>query len=58
MDDIVRLPPTVKFMGSCPNCGAFIWSSDLVHVDNESQQAVYKCIKCKELVLHEGLIPF
>jgi DNA-directed RNA polymerase subunit M/transcription elongation factor TFIIS len=57
-DDIVRLPPTDKNMGSCPECGKTIWSSYLFQQKTQLPSPVYRCIHCKYVIREEDLIPF
>jgi hypothetical protein len=57
-DDIIRLPPTDKWLGSCPECGRPIWDSYAIHKESENLKAVYRCIECKTIVLKEAIIPF
>jgi len=57
-DDIIKLPPTDKWLGSCPECGKPIWESYIVHKESESLRAVYRCVECKYLMLKDAIIPF
>lgn len=52
MNNIVRLPPTDKWLGSCPNCGKPVWESYLI------KENIYRCIECKYIMLKEAMIPF
>ena len=63
-NEIVRIPPTDKWLGSCPECGKPIWASYLSHYNTlntgtgSTNEPVYKCIECKENILEENIIPF
>jgi DNA-directed RNA polymerase subunit RPC12/RpoP len=56
--DIVKIPPTDKWLGSCPECGKPIWVSYLMMEETIFNQAVYKCIECDKLVIADTIIPF
>jgi hypothetical protein len=57
-DDIVKIPPTDTWIGSCPECGKPIWKSYAIMDENIFNEAVYRCIECKKLVLQKEVIPF
>lgn len=52
-DDIVRLPPKDRFIGSCPTCGKKVWESYRIPSTGE-----YKCIECREEFPLDSIIPF
>jgi len=52
-DEVFRLPPKDRFVGSCPICGKKIWSSYIILGTNK-----YKCIECKEEIPLDNIIPF
>lgn len=56
MNEIIQLPQTNKFLGSCPGCGKPMWEDDYFKVGKFGK--LYRCIACKTVMLLENIIPF
>lgn len=57
-EDIIKLSPSNKHIGSCPECGKSIWESDKIQEESVYSMAVYRCIECKQFIIKERIIPF
>lgn len=52
-DDIVKLPPIDRFIGSCPTCGKKVWSTYWSATTNK-----YICIECRSEIPLDSIVPF
>ena len=54
-DGVVRLPKTEN-IGYCPDCGRSVWPADFTR--EKFGKKYYRCIRCKNEVCEDDLIPF
>lgn len=57
-DDIVRIPSTDTYLGSCPVCGKPVWEDYKIPNSKLGDESIYRCIKCKTILLKKSIIPF
>ena len=57
-NEIIKLSQTNKWIGSCPECGHSIWTSDCIRKTEHFRNDVFRCIECKQEIHGDEIIPF